>query len=138
MSTGLPIMRWADSNGQEMDEIEKHLSSCDSCCLAVRDQPDDLLIAKLRGCGAAMVAAWETEGNCVGKEPSGFEVPSSFIVGPEAAAALNDQPTVAGPDTDPPAPSRGSPMSSPTIRATGSSPRSAPAAWGPSTAPSIA
>ena len=44
-------------DGPEMDEIEQHLSSCDSCCQSIRDQPEDSLVAKLRGRGAATVAA---------------------------------------------------------------------------------
>ncbi len=36
----------------EMDEIEQHLSSCDSCCQWIRDQPEDALVEKLRGRGA--------------------------------------------------------------------------------------
>ena len=36
-----------------MDEIEEHLSSCDSCCQWIRDQPEDSLVAKLRHRAAA-------------------------------------------------------------------------------------
>ena len=60
--------------------------------------------AKLRGRGAATVAASATEEESAAEPPSGFQVPSSFVVGPAAAAALHDQPTVAGPSPDPPAP----------------------------------
>ena len=59
---------------------------------------------KLRGRGAATVAASATEEESATEPPSGFQVPSSFVVGPAAAAALHDQPTVAGPAPDPPAP----------------------------------
>ena len=85
----------------EMDEIELHLSSCDSCCQAVRDQAEDPLIAKLRGRGAAPVAA-ATDEQPAAERQSGFQIPSSFVIVP--AAALHNQPTVAGAPTDPPAP----------------------------------
>ena len=37
----------------ETDELEHHLSSCDSCCRWIREQPEDSLVAKLRNRGAA-------------------------------------------------------------------------------------
>ena len=80
-----------------MDEIEQHLSSCDSCCQAIRDQPEDSLVAKLRGRSAATVAPSATDEDSAAEPPSGFQVPSSFVVGPRAEAALHDQPTVVGP-----------------------------------------
>jgi len=45
----------------EIDKIEQHLSSCDSCCQAIREQPDDSLVAKLRGRNAPMFAGSVTE-----------------------------------------------------------------------------
>ena len=95
----------------EMDEIEQHLSSCDSCCRAIRDQPEDSLVAKLRGRSAATIAAPATDEESAGEPPSGFQVPSSFVVGPGAAAALHEQPTVAGPSSRPAERSPGSPRS---------------------------
>ncbi len=86
-----------------MDEIEQHLSSCDSCCQAIREQPDDSLVAKLRGRNAATVAESVTEKIPRAEPPSGFQVPSSFVVGPADNAAVHDQATNAGPLADPPA-----------------------------------
>lgn len=43
-----------------MDEIERHLFSCDSCCRWIREQPEDSLVAKLRGRGAATVGKAES------------------------------------------------------------------------------
>ena len=90
----------------EMDEIEQHLSSCDSCCRWIRDQPEDSLVAKLRGRGAATVAAPVTEDESAVEPPSGFQVPSSFVVGPgrqgrpprsdDRRRPAPDPPTVAG------------------------------------------
>ena len=84
----------------EMDEIEQHLSSCDSCCQWIRDQPEDSLVAKLRGRSAATIAAPLTEESAV-EPPSGFQVPSSFVVSPAAKTAPDDQTTGAGPTPDP-------------------------------------
>ena len=109
----------------EMDEIEQHLSSCDSCCRWIREQPEDSLVAKLRGRGAATVAEDEVRGRAdVGP-------PGPLILRPRrrsqghCPSRLNR-------------PSRASPGISTTIRATGSWPPSAAGAWGRSTAPSIA
>jgi formylglycine-generating enzyme required for sulfatase activity/predicted Ser/Thr protein kinase len=88
----------------EMDEIELHLSACDSCCQVVRDQAEDSLVAKLLGRGAATIGAAATDDESATEPPLGFQVPSSFVVGPAAAAAHHDQPTIAGPSTDPPVP----------------------------------
>jgi len=87
----------------EMDEIELHLTSCDSCCQLIRDQPEDSLVAKLLGRGAATVAAPVADQDSAAEPPTGFQIPSSFVVGPAAAAALHDQPTIAGPAPAPPA-----------------------------------
>jgi serine/threonine protein kinase len=78
-------------DASEMDEIEQHLSSCDSCCQWIRDQPADSLVEKLRGRGAAT----ETQEASAVEPPSGFQVPSSFVLGPDATAALHGEPTVA-------------------------------------------
>jgi formylglycine-generating enzyme required for sulfatase activity/serine/threonine protein kinase len=86
----------------EMDEIEQHLSSCDSCCQLIRGQPDDSLVAKLRGRNAATAAASVTEEMPAGEPPSSLQVPSSFVVGPADAAALHEQATIPGPPIDPP------------------------------------
>jgi Putative zinc-finger len=87
----------------EMDEIEQHLSSCDSCCRTVRDQPEDSLVAKLRGRGAVADEAQVTDVESAAEPPSGFQVPSSFVVGPGVKAPRHDQTTVVGPPPDPPA-----------------------------------
>ena len=88
---------------REMEEIEEHLSSCGSCCQSIRNQPEDSLIAKLRGCIAALHATSVTEETSGAEPPSGLQVPSSFVVVP-AAAALQDQTTAAGLNPDPPDP----------------------------------
>jgi formylglycine-generating enzyme required for sulfatase activity/serine/threonine protein kinase len=88
---------------REMDEIEEHVSSCDSCCQAIRNQPADSLVAKLRGCIAAMDATSVTAAHSAAEPPPGFQVPSSFVAD-AATAALPDQTTSAGPDHDPPDP----------------------------------
>ena len=84
----------------EMDEIEQHLSSCDSCCRTIRDQPDDSLVAKLRGRNTAMVAASATEEMPAADPPSGLQVPSSFVVGPADNPRIHDQATIPGPPID--------------------------------------
>src|SRR5689334_23036308 len=76
----------------EMDEIEQHLSSCDSCCRWIREQPEDSLVAKLRGRGAATAVEDES---AVGP-PSGLQVPSSFVLGADLKATVHQaDPTVA-------------------------------------------
>ncbi len=84
-------------DGPEMDEIEQHLSGCDSCCRWIRDRPEDSLVAKLRGRSAATVASPVTDEESVVGPPSGFEVPSSFILGPDARDTLHDSARVATP-----------------------------------------
>jgi hypothetical protein len=69
-------------HGPEMDEIERHLSSCDSCCRAMEDQPEDSLLLKLRARGASTAAATAAGGEPGGEPPVGSEIPSSFAVGP--------------------------------------------------------
>ncbi len=86
---------------REMDEIEEHLSSCGSCCQSIRNQPEDSLVAELRGCIAAMDATSVTAHTSADEPPSVFQVPSSFVVGP-AALTLQDQTSCAGPYPDPP------------------------------------
>jgi len=120
----------------EMDEIERHLSTCDTCCRAIEDQPGDSLVWKLRARAASMAAATAAAGMSVGEPTAGFQVPSSFVVG------LTDNPpsTINRPSpARPPIRQRwlGSPRSSTTTRATGSSPPSVSAAWGLSTGRSI-
>jgi serine/threonine protein kinase len=83
----------------DMDEIEQHLSCCDSCCQWIRDQPEDSLVARLRGRGAAPVAPPATGAESATEPPTGFQVPSSFVV-VGADRALDDQPTIAGPPPD--------------------------------------
>ena len=78
----------------EMDEIEQHLSGCDSCCQWIRDQPEDSLVEKLRSHGRG--AATVTEEESAVEPPTGFQVPSSFVVGPGVEAAHHDQTTTAG------------------------------------------
>jgi len=89
-------------DGPEMDEVERHVSTCDSCCRAIEEHPEDPLVWQLRGRAASMAAATTAAGMSVGEPTAGFQVPSSFVVGPTAAAALHDQPTTAGPSPDPP------------------------------------
>jgi membrane fusion protein (multidrug efflux system) len=77
----------------DMDEIEQHLSSCDSCCRWIREQPEDSLVAKLRDRGAATVVKHESS---AGPTP-GLQVPSSFILGADVKATVHQvQPAVAG------------------------------------------
>ncbi len=83
-------------DGPEMDVIELHLSSCDSCSRAIQDQPGDSLVWKLRARGTGAAAATQAEGESSAEPAAGFEVPSSFVLGPAAAAAGGDQATVAG------------------------------------------
>ncbi len=83
-------------NAPEMDEIEQHLSSCDSCCQWIRNQPEDSLVEKLRSRAAATV----TEDAPAVEPPAGFQVPSSFVLGPDTRSALHDQTTVAGQPLD--------------------------------------
>jgi hypothetical protein len=81
----------------EMDEIEQHLSSCDSCCRWIREQPEDSLVVKLRGRGAATAVEDES---AVGPPP-GLQVPSSFVLGADLKATVHQaQPTVASLPTD--------------------------------------
>lgn len=82
-------------DGPERDEIERHLSSCDSCCRTMEDQPGDSLVLKLRARGSGAVAA---ECESAGAPPSGFQVPSSFVVG----AGVADRPTDVGPPSGSP------------------------------------
>jgi WD40 repeat protein/tRNA A-37 threonylcarbamoyl transferase component Bud32 len=91
-------------DGPEMDVIELHLSSCDSCCRVIQDQPGDSLVQKLRDRRSLTVAAPAPEGEPTNEPPTGFQVPSSFVVGPATAAAPWDQPTVAGPSPGAPTP----------------------------------
>ncbi len=79
----------------------EHLSSCGSCCQSIRDQPEDSLVAKLRGCIAAMDATSVTEDTSADEPPSGLQVPSSFVIGP-TAVTLQDQTSCSGPYPDPP------------------------------------
>src|SRR5262249_42342476 len=74
----------------EMDEIEQHLSSCNSCCRWIREQPEDSLVAKLRGRGGATVA----EGESAVEPPPSLQIPSSFVLGPDAGAASDEPPTL--------------------------------------------
>ncbi len=87
-------------DGPERDEIEQHVSSCDSCCRAIEDQPGDSIVLQLRARGASTAAKSATEEESATEPPLGFQVPSSFVVGPAAAAALHDQRTVASPAPD--------------------------------------
>jgi membrane fusion protein, multidrug efflux system len=81
----------------EMDEIEQHLSSCDSCCRWIREQPEDSLVAKLHGRGAATVA---DDDSAVGPT-AGLQVPSSFLLDANLrATAQQAQPTVASLPSD--------------------------------------
>jgi serine/threonine protein kinase len=82
----------------EMDEIEEHLSSCDSCCQWIRDRPEDSLVAKLRHRATAPPV---TENESTDEPPAGFQVPSSFVLTSNAKAALHDQ-TTADPPADVP------------------------------------
>jgi serine/threonine protein kinase len=79
---------WLDE--LEMDKIEEHLSSCDSCCRWIREQPEDSLVAKLRRRDGAMRMA-ESESTI--EPPTDFDVPSSFVVPANAKAASHDQTT---------------------------------------------
>ena len=81
----------------EMDEIEQHLSACDSCFQTIRDQPEDSLIANLRAGGAAPVAVTVLEEESDAEKPTDFQIPSSFVIGPAAAGFVQDQSTFAGP-----------------------------------------
>jgi WD40 repeat protein/tRNA A-37 threonylcarbamoyl transferase component Bud32 len=84
----------------EMDEIEQHLCTCNSCCRLIRDQPDDSLVARLRARSVATVAPPATGGEAATEPLPGFQVPSSFVVGPATNPALHDQPTITGPSPD--------------------------------------
>jgi serine/threonine protein kinase len=79
---------WLDE--LEMDKIEEHLSSCDSCCRWIRDQPDDSLVAKLRRGNAAPRVA---ENASTIEPTTSFDVPSSFVVSSNVKAASHDQTT---------------------------------------------
>jgi serine/threonine protein kinase len=82
----------------EMAEIEEHLSWCDSCCQTIRDQPEDSFVARLRSRRTAIVTSSVVTEDEAGEEPlSGFQIPSSLILGPTENTALHDQPTVSGP-----------------------------------------
>jgi len=87
--------------GPEMDEVERHVSTCDSCCRAIEDHPGDSLVRQLRARAASMAAATTAAGMSDGEPIAGFQVPSSFVVGPAAADAPHDQPTFTGPSPDP-------------------------------------
>ncbi len=79
----------------EMDEIEEHLSSCDSCCRWIRALPDDSLVVKLRHRASATIAAPVPPQQQPAVDlPPGFQVPSSFILPPNAP---HEQATVADP-----------------------------------------
>jgi membrane fusion protein (multidrug efflux system) len=88
---------WAYAQGRldelEMDEMEEHLSSCDSCCQWIRDQPDDSLVAKLRRRAAA---APVTEKEPAFERLGEFQVPSSFVVSPSVKVGFLEPATVAG------------------------------------------
>ena len=47
-SDRLAAYAFGQLDGPEMDVIELHLSSCDSCCRVIQDQPGDSLVQKLR------------------------------------------------------------------------------------------
>ncbi len=83
--------------GREMDEIEQHLSACDSCCQLIRIQPEDALVAKLRGRGAATFGEPSANEESAVEPASGFQVPSSFVAGTALNPALPGQPIFAGP-----------------------------------------
>ncbi len=78
----------------EMDEIEEHLSCCDSCCQWIRDRPEDSLVAKLRHRASSPPVA---ENESRGESPAGFQVASSFVLTSNAKAALHDQTTADAP-----------------------------------------
>ena len=63
--------------GPEMDEIEHHLFSCDDCGRTVREAPGDSFLTAVRTAGRAAVA--------------GFEIPSSFTLGPEIVPTVADR-----------------------------------------------
>ena len=67
----------------EMDEIEHHLSSCEACCRAVRDQPGDTLMELLRARRAAATQPPTPVGP--GPETMELPIPSSFITMPTAS-----------------------------------------------------
>jgi formylglycine-generating enzyme required for sulfatase activity/tRNA A-37 threonylcarbamoyl transferase component Bud32 len=84
----------------EMDEIERHLSDCDSCCRTIREEPEDSLIAKLLGRDAGTAAPTTTR--CGAERPSAFQVPSSFVVGAGTAGHPHGEPTVGARASNPP------------------------------------
>jgi formylglycine-generating enzyme required for sulfatase activity len=79
-------------DGPEVDEIEQHLSSCESCCQLIRNPLED-----------SQVAAPVAEGEAVDERSSDLPVSSSFVALPAAAGAFEDQPTCADPSPYPPA-----------------------------------
>ncbi|MHC5539231.1 protein kinase domain-containing protein, partial [Singulisphaera rosea] len=80
----------------EMNEIEEHLSGCDSCCLWIRDQPEDSLVAKLRVRGATTASVPDPSEGLTVAPTLGFHVPSSFVLGRSPVIASHDQPSMTG------------------------------------------
>ncbi len=84
-----------EMDGPEMDEIEQHLSSCDSCCQVIKNQPGDSLVWKLRAQSAWTSAGTTVDGVPAVESRASFQVPSSFVLHPQGQEA------VASPSCDP-------------------------------------
>jgi serine/threonine protein kinase len=85
----------------EMDEIERHISACDSCARTIREEPANSLVSKLRDRGAVPAAAPPAT-QTLAHEPLARQVPSSFVLGAGAAGGLDDPPTLAASLSDSP------------------------------------
>ena len=90
--------------GPEMDEIEQHLSGCDSCCQLIRNQPADSLVAKasLRPRRAAFGAALAADEEAAMEQVAElFRSPSSFAIGrtDDPAVGRPPRPSQARPPT---------------------------------------
>src|SRR3954469_14774833 len=80
----------------EMDEIERHLASCEACCRALPDLPEDTLMELLRARRAAETRPPTPV--APGPETLDLPIPSSFVTTPAAPPRAG---TRAAPDPEP-------------------------------------
>jgi tRNA A-37 threonylcarbamoyl transferase component Bud32 len=78
----------------EIDEVQRHLADCQSCCHALDEVPDDNLLALVRRAGTAVDA---DETMVAAKEQTGDDAPTpgsdGTVVDPTASPSVADLPT---------------------------------------------
>ena len=78
----------------EIDEVQRHLADCQSCCHALDEVPDDNLLALVRQAGTAVDA---DETMVASKDQTADDAPTpeidGTVVGPTASPSVPDLPT---------------------------------------------